>query len=309
MLEKYRDKKIVVLMGGRSREREISLKSGKAILASLQRQGYEVSAIEADECLAERLTKAGPSAAIVALHGRYGEDGSVQGMLEVMGIPFSGSGVLASAICIDKALTKLIVSGLGVSVPLSCTVKAADEVSTACRDLKLTVPVVVKPNREGSTLGTRIVQDEHQLEEAVHTALGYDKKVLIEDYIQGTEITVGLINGRTLPALEVVPTSGFYDYEAKYTPGMTEYIVPARIAPDVADRVERDSLHLADMLGLEGVARADFIINSDGTPYFLEVNTVPGMTETSLVPKAAAYAGISFDELVENMLESCRLKI
>lgn len=309
MLDQYRDKKIAVLMGGRSREREISLKSGKAILASLQRQGYEVSAIEADECLAERLTKAAPSAAIVALHGRYGEDGSVQGMLEVMGVPYSGSGVLASAICIDKALTKLIVSGLGVSVPLSCIVKSTDEISAACRDLKLNVPVVVKPNREGSTLGTRIVQDESQLEEAVHVALGYDKRVLIEDYIKGTEITVGLINGRALPALEVVPTSGFYDYEAKYTPGMTEYIVPARITKEVAARVERESLDMATELGLEGVARADFIVDSKGTPYFLEVNTIPGMTETSLVPKAAEYAGISFDELVENMLASCRLKI
>lgn len=309
MLKKFQKKKVVVLMGGRSREREISLKSGKAILASLRRQGYEVSAIEADERLAERLIEAQPSAAIVALHGRYGEDGSVQGMLEVMGIPYSGSGVLASAICIDKALTKLVVSGLGVNVPSSCTVTAVDEISAACRDLKLTVPLVVKPNREGSTLGTRIVQDQAQLEEATRNALEYDKKVLIEDYIKGTEITVGLVNGRALPALEVVPTSGFYDYEAKYTPGMTEYIVPARIDPQVAERVERESLSLAAELDLEGVARADFIVDAQQVPHFLEVNTIPGMTETSLVPKAAEYAGMPFDELVENMLESCRLKI
>lgn len=309
MIEKFHGKKIVVLMGGLSREREISLKSGNAILASLRRQGYEVSAIEADDRVAESLQKEQPFAAIVALHGRYGEDGSVQGMLEIMQIPYSGSGVLASAICMDKALTKRLVAELGISVPKSCAISETENVSAMCRESGLACPLVVKPNSEGSTLGIMIVREADQLKRAVQDALSYDDTVLIEDYIMGTEVTVGLVNDKPLPVLEVVPTSGFYDYEAKYSQGLTEYIVPARIPNAVAQRIQDESMRMASYLEIEGISRVDYIVDADNEPYFLEINTIPGMTETSLVPKAAAAAGLSFDELAEAMLASCRLKI
>ena len=300
-------------MGGKSREREISLQSGQAMLASLQRQGYNANALEAGDDLAAELLESKPDAVLIALHGRYGEDGSVQGMLEMMGIPYSGSGVLPSAICMDKALTKDLLTPIGIPVPEACLVSAIEEIATACAEEPISYPVVVKPNREGSTLGIYLVAEAAELEAAVAKSLDFDDTVLIERYIKGTEVTVGVLNGRPLPVLEVVPKTGFYDYAAKYTKGQTDYIIPARIPEPVAHQIQQQSEMIFHHLNLSGVVRIDFIIESggeaSGQPVFLEVNTIPGMTETSLIPKAAEHAGISFDQVVEAMLESVALKL
>lgn len=305
MLEQFEKTKIAVLMGGPSREREISFKTGHAIHESLKKQGYQVVAIDTKTKPIASLVAEEPGAAIIALHGRYGEDGTIQGVLETMEIPYSGSGILASAICMDKIITKELVTSLGITVPESQVVSNVSETES----FHLSLPVIIKPNREGSTLGMTIVRNNKGLMDAIDLALQYDGKVLIEKYIAGAEVTVGLINGKSLPVLEVVPRSGFYDFDAKYTKGMTEYIVPARIPEAIADQLQQESETIFHHLELSGIVRVDYIIDKNQTPYFLEVNTIPGMTETSLIPKAAEKAGLSFDQVVEAMLSSVSLKI
>jgi D-alanine-D-alanine ligase len=308
-----KNKNIAVLMGGLSKEREISLRSGRAILASLINQGFKAESIDCDEDVAAKLLEKKPDAVIIALHGRYGEDGTVQGMLELMKIPYSGSGVLASAICLDKHLTKNLLKSQGVAMAPSCLVSSIKE----CREIfknhegerlfAPTFPLVVKPNLEGSSLGMSIVHDESALPSAVEEALRFDKHVLIEQFVAGKELTVGLINGRSLPVLELVPSRAFYDFEAKYTKGLTEYIVPARIPQEIAISLQKQSKHIFSVLQMHGVARIDFILSDEQVPVFLEANTIPGMTETSLIPKAAEHVGMSFDHVVLEILSSVGL--
>lgn len=308
MLEKFENSKIAVLVGGRSREREISLKSGEAILSSLNRQGYHTVTIDAAHNLAAQILEHKPDAVIIALHGCYGEDGTVQGLLEVMKIPYSGSGVLPSAICMDKALTNQLLANINIPIADNRIVSDEKDIVSICRETPFPYPLIVKPNREGSTIGVYIVKEEKQLENAIRESLEFDRKVLVERFIKGVEVTVGLINGSALPVLEVVPHKGFYDFESKYTKGMTEYIVPARIPEQTAKLLQKQSEIIFNYLNLDGVVRIDFIIEKGDGPIFLEVNTIPGMTETSLVPKAAQYAGIDFDRVVESILESVSLK-
>ena len=292
-------------MGGNSKEREISMKTGQAILESLQRQGYQAIALDTKQEIAAALKAEAPAATVIALHGHHGEDGTIQGLLEILQIPYSGSGVLASALCMDKRLCKQLVATLGVTVPEAHVVHDLSELQSIPESL----PVVVKPNQEGSTLGMAIVREAKEIKPAVTEALQHDSTVLLEQYIAGTEVTVGLMNGQSLPVLEIVPQSGFYDFEAKYTKGMTEYIVPARIPEAATQKLQQESEMVFQQLNLSGIARIDYILAKNGTPYFLEINTIPGMTETSLVPKAAEKAGINFDQVVEAILESCSLKI
>ncbi len=296
-------------MGGKSKEREISFKSGEAILNSLTRQGYNAFSIDAGDNLVSDLLAQKADVAIIALHGLYGEDGTVQGLLEMMKIPYSGSGVLPSALCMDKALTKQLVSAMDVPVAVSCVIQEGDAVESACAKQTIPFPLVVKPNREGSTLGISIVSEANQLTEAVRKGLIFDDTVLLESFIKGQEVTVGVLNGQALPVLEVVPESGFYDYEAKYTKGKTEYIVPARISEASTRLLQQQSERIANRLDLQGVVRVDFIVEESGRPIFLEVNTIPGMTETSLIPKAAKAMGLSFDQVVEEILTSIGLKL
>jgi D-alanine-D-alanine ligase len=303
-----KNKKIGVLLGGLSKEREVSLRSGAAIAKALKAKGHDVVEIDAGRDLAEKLKKNGIAAAFIALHGRYGEDGTVQGLLEVMGIPYTGSGPLPSAIGIDKELTKKLVLwelGEGVTTPKWKTVRSADVV--AIHEVP-PLPVIVKPNREGSTIGTAIVREEKQFHPALKEAATFDATVLVEEVIEGTEVTVAVVNGRALPVLEIVPKSGFYDFASKYTKGATDYIVPARIEDATRDRLQKTSERIWKVMGLSGFARMDFILNAKAD-YFLEVNTIPGMTETSLVPKAAAAAGMSFEDLCEEVLKGASLKI
>ena len=295
---------IAVLMGGRSSEREISLKSGGAVLEALRRRGYKAVKVDIGED-ADILLSSTYDRAFIALHGCPGEDGTIQGMLEILGIPYTGSGVLASAATMDKVFAKKIMISEGINTPAFEVFREVPEKGNPIR-LKLDFPVIVKPAAEGSTVGVTRVDKGEELHGAVEMALGYGDKVLVERFIDGREVAVSVIDGAPLPIVEVVPKNDFYDFEAKYTKGMTEYLVPADIETELSERISLTAVKVYEIFGCRGAARADFIIR-DGIPYVLEINTIPGMTETSLLPKAAKAAGIGFDELVERILEGAAL--
>lgn len=287
-------------MGGLSSEKEISLRSGTAVLESLKRTGYQAVAIDGDRHVVERLRDEAVEAAFIALHGRWGEDGTIQGLLEMLAIPYTGSGVLGSALAMDKAVMKLILLSLGIPTPSYAVCRAGDDVT-------LPLPFVVKPAREGSTIGISIVRRTEEKAAALESALRLDSKLVVESYVAGREITVGLVNGRALPVVEVKPAGGFYDYTAKYTKGMTDYLVPATLDQHVEDEARNLALRLWQHCEFAGCARVDMMLDGT-TPSVIDVNTSPGMTESSLVPKAWAELGRSFDELVEEILMSAGLK-
>lgn len=298
------NKRIGVLMGGLSSEREISLRTGNLVAASLARKGYDVVPIDVGRDLPYRLDDEEIEAAFIALHGRYGEDGCVQGLLEVMGIPYTGSGVAASVICMDKLLSKRMFEYHGIPTPKFFAYRRDDgEDLPAVR-----YPVVVKPCREGSTIGVNIVSKGSDLPPAVENALQYGDKVLIEEYIAGMEVTAGILDDTPLPLVEIIPEKGFYDFSAKTTAGMSEYVVPARLSSSLCERIQAIALKTHKALGCCYVSRVDFRIDPAGHPYVLEVNTVPGMTETSLLPRAAGEAGIGYNDLVEKILSSAFIK-
>lgn len=294
-------KRIAALYGGRSSEREISIKSGAAVLNSLIKLGYNAVGIDAAEDLVGKLKREKVDIAFIALHGRWGEDGTVQGLLEIMGIPYTGSGVLGSSMALDKAIMKLVFDSTGIPTP-------AYLISTSSHTAALPLPFVVKPANEGSTIGISIVRKKQEMARAMRTARRYDRKVLIEEYIKGSEITVGMVNGKTLPVIEVKPSSGFYDFHAKYTKGMTEYIIPAKIKRTIANRARRIALKTYETFELSGCARIDMLVKGND-PLVIDINTSPGMTETSLVPKAWGHLGGTFDGLVEEILKEAKLKI
>ena len=295
-----RTKTIGVLMGGASSEREISLASGRAVLESLLRMGFHAHAIDAKERLVEQLREKAVDVAFVALHGRWGEDGTVQGLLEMLGLPYTGSGVLGSAVAMDKCVAKFVMDSLHVPTP-SSKVYHADHLAA------FPIPFVVKPAREGSTIGISIVREESQAARAVKEALCYDRKLLLEEYINGPEITVGVVNGTVLPIVELRPASGFYDFTAKYTKGMTEYIVPAPVDEAVAVRARDIARIVWTYFELSGCARVDMLLDGK-VPKVIDINTSPGMTETSLIPKAWQQLGRTFDELIEEILMGADLK-
>jgi len=306
----FKDKIIGVLLGGLSKEREISLKSGNAILDALITRGYDAVPIDVTRDVDRVLQEKAVEIAFLALHGRYGEDGSIQGLLEIRGIPYTGSSVLASALAMDKYLSKELARLEGLPCPRDMFFDGQhQDLKDFVRQCHLPFPLIVKPSREGSTIGITKVDNSEQLAAAIQEAARHDTRVLVEQYIKGRELTVGLLNSEPLPVLEVVPKNGFYDYDAKYTPGASAYYCPADIPEALAAQLQEYSLRISRRIGCEGIARADYILGEDETPYFLEINTLPGMTETSLVPKAARALGMSFEELVEKILFNARLKI
>jgi D-alanine-D-alanine ligase len=288
-----------VLMGGKSSERAISLKSGAAVLEALQRKGYDTVPLDAAKDLVSLLRKHKVDVAFVCLHGKTGEDGTIQGFLEIMGVPYTGSGVKASAVAMDKVMTKKLLRFHKIPTPEFVVVDG----STRGHGV-LPLPVVVKPSEEGSTIGVTRVDKKKALKEAVQRALQFSDHVLVERYIEGRELTVGILDEEALPVVEVRPTSGFYDYDAKYSSAETEYLVPAPIPKRLARKVQELALLVHRLLGCAGVTRVDLILGKALHPYVLEVNTIPGMTATSLLPKAAQAAGIPFDDLVERILRS-----
>jgi D-alanine-D-alanine ligase len=301
-------KRVVVLYGGRSSEREVSLKSGQGCAEALRTRGYDVALLDVDVEVAARLREAGADVAFIALHGRWGEDGAIQGLLESMSIPYTGSGVLASALGMDKVFSKLLFREHGLPVTDYKVFPLVRTGHVTVDDLPFGLPAVVKPGGEGSSVGVHLVRDEASLAEACRDAARYKGDVIVERYVKGTEVQVAVLDGEALGAIEVVPSHEFYDYTAKYTAGATQYFYPARIPEahyrDVCAAAEK-AHHI---LGCSGVTRSDFIVTAEGAAFILEVNTLPGMTATSLVPKIAAGNGISYAELCERLLEGASLK-
>jgi len=294
------DKKIGVLLGGLSAEREISLKTGNAALRALKSLGYHAVAIDVDPTLPQKLLDAGIDVAFVALHGRFGEDGRVQGLLEMLQIPYTGSGVMASSMAIDKVMTKQQFVLHEIATPQFDFMQPGDSAADLCQRCQ-NFPVIIKPSREGSTIGISIARDERALREGVDSAAQLDGTVLVEEFIAGRELTVSVVNGQVMPIIEIVPKSGFYDYQSKYTSGATEYLLPPALDKDQTKMAQQAALKACQILGCRGAARVDFMLR--GSELFcIEVNTIPGMTETSLLPKAAQAAGIEFSALVEMIL-------
>lgn len=294
--------RIAVLQGGRSAEREVSLSSGSQVSAALRLRGHEVEPVDLDGRTWDVLRDGGWDCVFVALHGRLGEDGTVQGMLELLGLPYTGSGVLASALCIDKARTNRLLAAGGFAIPDFSEV-VGDDVEDVVEQYGL--PVVVKPVREGSTIGLTIARDVDALASGLVLARRYDSRVLVQRFVEGVEITVGVLatpEVHVLPTLEITYENETYDYDAKYTEGRSHHIIPARI-PEAARRSAAEAAGRAfRALGCEGLARVDFIVDRDCTPWLLEVNTVPGLTALSLLPDAARAAGVPFDELCERLV-------
>jgi D-alanine-D-alanine ligase len=310
-------------MGGTSPERDISLRTGKAVLTALVGKGYDVEAIDVSTDLPKQLVEKRIEVAFVALHGKLGEDGSVQGLLEVMRIPYSHSGVLASSVSMDKIASKRMYEHAGLPTPAWTTFLApeAGAAPLTAVDLPKNVPLpfVVKPATAGSTIGISVVKAGATREDyaaALNQAARYDRAILVEQFVAGVEITVAVlgenVGATALPVIEIVPPGdGFFDFDAKYqyTKGKTQYLCPARIAPEIAAEASRVSVLAHEILGCEGVTRSDLMVDASGKPWLLETNTIPGMTETSLVPKAAKQAGVEFPELVETILDSARLRL
>jgi len=290
-------KKIAVLMGGPGEEKDVSLKSGQAIKKALNHNGYDVTSIILDTKL-EKLVKELLSVDLVflGLHGNIGENGTIQGFLDALGIIYTGSGPLSSAICMDKNISKIIAKNNGILTPKW---KLCDKVID---DAKMNYPVIVKPNGQGSTVGLRIAHNESELKPALEYAFNYDNSVLVEEYIQGRELTVMLIDGKAQPVCEIIPSHEFYDYECKYTAGMSKYICPAEIDDNISNYVKKISENLFDLLKCENYSRADFRMDDQNKFWFLEMNTLPGMTDTSLAPMSALAAGISFNELIDKIV-------
>lgn len=283
-------------MGGLSEEREISLKTGASVLKALKEKGYRAVGIDAGAGLPSVLIRKKIEVAFIALHGRYGEDGCVQGLLEVMGIPYTGSGVRASSVAMDKAAAKQVFVFNGISTP------AFEVVGPGRKTPVMKPPFVVKPSGQGSAIGVSVVEKKSAIAAALREAARHGNTVLVEEYIKGRELTVSILDGKALPIIEIRPREGFYDYANKYTRGRTDFVVPARLGKEVKKRVERESLAAYRALGCAGAARVDVMLDGKDAPYVLEVNTIPGMTELSLYPRAAEAAGLSYPALVEKML-------
>jgi D-alanine-D-alanine ligase len=302
-------KHVAVLMGGWSAEREISLRSGKACADAAERGGYRVSRVDVDREVAASLRALKPDVALNVLHGRPGEDGTLQGLLEVLGIPYSHSGVLASALAMQKDIAKTVLKAAGVPVPGGVVAARAD----AAKRHLLPPPYVIKPVAEGSSVGVFIVREDmkHPPQELTRPDWSFGDKVLVEPYIPGKELTCAVMGDNALGVIEIVANTKFYDYEAKYAPGGSKHLLPAPIAPAVYEEVRRLSLAAHRALGCRGVSRTDFRYDDTlaGTKGLacLEVNTQPGMTEVSLVPELAQHAGIGFEELVRWMIEDASL--
>jgi len=326
--------KVAVLMGGNSSERDISLWTGRQIVEALDPAKYTIYALDTatgrklldgsyavgeltyrhgneltpinsliELPLADDNSK--PDVVFIALHGPGGEDGTVQGMLEVLNLPYTGSKVLASALAMDKAMTKRVLTAGGIRMPADITLKGADDIRRS--ELRsITLPLVIKPNTQGSTIGMTVVRDLDDLDAALEKAFDLDNTVILEQFVEGVEISVPVLGNdilEVLPAVEILPKSGFYDYEAKYTAGATEEICPARLSAAVSEEAARLAQLSHELLGCRGMSRTDMIVDSAGRPWVLEVNTIPGMTPYSLLPLSAKVAGYSFAGLLDRIIE------
>lgn len=303
-------RRIAVLMGGHSAEREVSLRSGQAVLEALQNSGLDAVAFDpADQPLSE-LVEMGTTEAVIMIHGRGGEDGSLQGALEFMQIPYTGSGVLGSALAMDKLRTKQILQSLGLPTAPYEFVRKSDYDAGSSADIiaRLGGAIMVKPVLEGSSIGMSKVSNTQQLEDAIEQAFKFDDLVLLEQYIQGKEYTVAVIDGQALPSIRMQTPHEFYDYQAKYQSDSTEYFCPSGADQDTESALSALALAAFNAVGASGWGRVDFMCGEDGQLHILEVNTVPGMTAKSLVPMAAKVAGMTFDQLALRILATAGLR-
>ena len=305
-------KKVAVLMGGRSLEREVSLRSGQRVSEALIKKGYSITQIDLSENFIDELIAGKFDLVYIALHGKYGEDGTIQELLDIIDIPYTGPSAYTNILSFDKILSKKIFQNNAVPTPEFHTLSAeafkemgaASALSKVVK--KIGIPLVVKPSQQGSALGIKIVNSEDEMANALISALSYGKKVVLEQYIKGTEVAVSIIgkdNPRTLPIVEIAPRSGFFDFRSMYTPGMTDYFIPARLNKKTQDSVVKTALKAHRVLGCDKLSRVDIILSEDEVPYVLELNTSPGMTETSLLPMAAQADGIDFNDLVDMIVK------
>lgn len=299
--------RVGVLMGGPSSEREISLKSGKAVLSALKESGIDAVGIDIitdnKEDNIRLLNSCNLDCVFIALHGRFGEDGSIQEILEEIDLPYTGSGVKASRLAMDKIGALKIFKAGKLYVPRSQFLERASYNENKKFKNDLGFPVVVKPANHGSSIGLSIVELEREIPAAIELAFQFDQRIVIEEYISGRELTVGVLDERALPVIEIVPKHKFFDFEAKYKAGLTDYIIPALLKPEIAEEVQQAALEAHKLLGCFGCSRTDIILSQKNIPFVLETNTIPGMTATSLLPKAARILGIDFNQLCLKLLE------
>lgn len=301
---------VALLYGGTSKEREISLMSGEGVYAALQEAGFPVTLLDtAEPTFLHDLIECQADVAFISLHGHGGEDGSIQAILQFLNLPYTGSGISASAIAMDKGKSKIFYREAGLITAPSVVFNSRDIKSTS--DLEkvvdqIGIPCVLKPSDDGSALGITIVTEKNQVEDAFQSAIGVSDEIMVEKYLTGVEVTCAVLGNDdpiVLPVIEIVPAKGFYDFHAKYTPGASDHIIPARISEKALKAVEDASLVAHKALGCRGVSRTDFIVDENDVPWILETNTIPGMTSTSLLPDAAQHAGISYVELVTRMVQ------
>lgn len=305
-----KDSKIIVLMGGLSAEAEVSRNTGKSICKALQSLGYRAQTMEyIPSQVIEDLKNAGADVVYLALHGKYGEDGTIQSVLELTGIPYTGSGVSSSAITMDKIFSSRLFKQAGLPMAKSRPYYLTDGIDSVCRDILDTfeLPVVLKPACEGSTIGIEIVREKAMLREQLEKVFQIEPRILAEAYLDGEEFTVAVLEGNALPVIHICPHSGQYDFHSKYTKGATDYIVPADIKPELAQEMQKIAQQGFAAAECRGVVRFDFRTDKDSHPYLLEANSIPGMTATSLVPKAAQACGISFPDLCEKILQGAEV--
>ena len=303
--------KIAVLYGGVSKEREVSISSSKGIIDALKKNGHDVVAIDFHPERLHEIIELKVDLVFIALHGKFGEDGSIQGLLDMLNIPYVGSGVLASALAMDKYKAKQLFESVNIPTAKGKLYRIMDttDVTEIVEDIvnNFSVPFVIKPNREGSTVGLTIVKKHDEINEAIERATESDEYILVEQFIKGKELTVpvlGKMNEETaLPIIEIIPKNELYDYESKYSEGGSEHIIPARISDELTEQIQNYAVRAHQALGCETYSRADFLLTDDGKPYILEVNTLPGMTPTSLFPDSAKAVNMSYEEMVEKLVQ------
>jgi D-alanine-D-alanine ligase len=300
--------RVLLVMGGMGAEREVSLVTGSGFKQALIELGYQFIELDAKEDFLKKVyeLRAQVDVALLALHGKYAEDGVVQGICEYLKLPYTGAGVLASALCMDKIFTKKILNAHKILTAKEQVINAKEEDLNSVR-VKLPLPVVVKPSREGSSVGVSIVKQQNDFVPALKEAAKYDYEILVEEYIPGLEITVPILADRALTPIEIKPKVDFYNYKNKYTAGQTEYFLPARVSSEMLAKLKQIAIDAYNACRVRTYARVDFRVTSEGSPYIIELNTLPGCTPTSLLPKSALHDGIPFNQLVKTLIESAGL--
>ncbi len=314
--EQLLQRRIAVLMGGKSGERQVSLRSGARVIAALQRLGTDVIVIDPiDPDWIDQMHAASIDIAFLALHGKGCEDGTIQGVLEAFEFAYTGSGVLASALAMNKVMTKRVLYTMNIPTPNYLTVDPDQRLDPQCEEAsdRLGLPLVLKPTSEGSSIGVSIISELPELKRVARKTQHQFGEIFFEKYIRGQEVTVGLLGVkddlRALPVLELVPKREFYDYEAKYTEGVTEFILPARLSDSLTEQVQEIAINTHKAIGCWGASRVDMRVDADGQPYVMEINTLPGLTALSDLPAQAGAAGISYNELIYEILESAQVRL